>query len=414
MGAAPARSAPPGLDATERRVLNPRPFRVFRKAYSTAEAKAGVAVLALLAAVAAWVAWRGAHPDPSLVAAEAASGERAGGAGSAGATTATARPAASAPAAEPAPSDAAGRGDAAWAPGRGALHTAADRGALPASLAGAGWSEGPLSRFDAENLYVKIDGRADFFLARGFRSMVFVSLAGPADETVDVELYDLGSPENALGAFSAEKTPEAKPKNGGGTSWYVARNALFVARASSYVRAIGSDESPAVLAQLERLRKAFEGGIAAGEKPWTVALFGDALDLPPDRLQYAAESAFSFGFARNVSSATLDDGETELFVLPAGAEAKAKDLAAQFEKGFLSYGETSVVAGETWVKDRYLGAFSRAKAAGTFVVGVRGAPDAAKAAVELAKLEKAVLALPPEVARKAAAGPPPAAKGGDE
>lgn len=391
MGAAPARSAPPGLDATERRVLNPRPFRVFRKSYSVTEAKAGAAIVVLLALLAAWVAWRGAHPDPSLVLEPAA-------------RAASAAP--TAPAAGPSVPPA--------APERGGSPVAPDRGDLPVALAGKGWSEGPLSRFDAENLYVKIDGRADFFLARGFRSMVFVTLSGPADAAVDVELYDLGSPENALGAFSAEKTPDAKPKSGGGTSWYVARNALFVARGSSYVRAIGSDESPVVVAQLERLRKAFEGGISAGEKPWTVALFGDALGLPPDRLQYAAESAFSFGFARNVSSATLDDGETELFVLPAGDVGKAKALAAQFEKGFLSYGEKAVVAGEPWVKDRYLGAFSRAKAAGTFVVGVRGAPETAKGAEALAKLEKAVLALPPEVAKKAAAGPPAAAKGEGE
>ena len=201
-----------------------------------------------------------------------------------------------------------------------------------------------------------------------------------------------------------------KASSGGGTTWYVARNALFLARGESYARAIGSDESPAVLAQLETLRKAFEGGIAAGEKPWTVALFADALGLPPDRLQYAAENAFSFGFAKNVTSATLDDGETELFVLPAGDAAKAKTLSAKFEEGFLSYGEKVAAAGASWVKDRYLSTFSRTVAAGTMVVGVRGAQDMAKGAEALAKLEKAVLALPPDVAKRAAAGPPVAAK----
>ena len=85
----------------------------------------------------------------------------------------------------------------------------------------------------------------------------------------------------------------------------------------------------------------------------------DALGLPPDRLQYAAENAFSFGFARNVSSVTLDDGETELFVLPAGDAAKATVLATKFEEGFLSYGEKAVVTDVTWVKDRYLSTFSR-------------------------------------------------------
>ena len=401
MGAATVRNAPSGLDASERRVLNPRPFRVFRKSYSVTEAKAGAVVLLGLAALAAWVVWRGAHPDPGLFADPASTA-----AGSVAIAEIEGRRAPDGPVAR----GRIPRGSRGGAPPSGGAAAAVDRGALPASLAATGWKERTPSRFDAENLYVKINGRADFFLSRGFRSLTFVTLEGPSGTAVDVELYDLGSAENALGALAAERPPETKASSGGGTTWYVARNALFLARGESYARAIGSDESPAVLAQLEALRKAFEGGISAGEKPWTVALFADALGLPPDRLQYAAENAFSFGFAKNVTSATLDDGETELFVLPAGDAAKAKTLSAKFEEGFLSYGEKVAAAGASWVKDRYLSTFSRTVAAGTMVVGVRGAQDPAKGAEALAKLEKAVLALPPDVAKKAAAGPPAAAK----
>jgi len=400
MGAASVRNAPTGLDASERRVLNPRPFRVFRKSYSVTEAKAGAVVLLGLVSLAAWVVWRGAHPDPGLFADPAATA-----AGSVAIADVEGRRAPDGPSVAGAP-----RAELSGTVPSGGAATAVDRGALPASLSAPGWKERTVSRFDAENLYVKINGRADFFLSRGFRSLTFVTLEGPSGTTVDVELYDLGSAENALGAFAAEKPPETKASSSGGTSWYVARNALFLARGESYARAIGSDESPAVLAQLEVLRKAFEGAIAAGEKPWTVALFADALGLPPDRLQYTAENAFSFGFARNVTSATLDDGETELFVLPAGDEAKAKALSAKFGEGFLSYGEKVEAAGASWVKDRYLSTFSRSVAAETMVVGVRGAPDLAKGAEALAKLEKAVLALSPDVAKKAAAGPPAAAK----
>lgn len=398
MGAATARVSPSGLDARERRVLNPRPWRVFRKTYSTAEARAGAVVVVLLAGLGAWVAWRGAHPDPWLY------GDPALVPTGSGVEVVDVKGRRSP---DGLPLDAAAR------PGATSAASPADRGDLPL-LAAPGWAEGPVSRFDAENLYVKINGRADFFLVRGFRSLTFVTLTGGGGALVDVEAYDLGSAENALGAFGAERPPETAATSAGGTSWYLARNALFLARGSSYVRAIGSDETPEVLAQLAHVRTAFEAGLAAGEKPWTVSLFGDALGLPPDRLQYTAENAFSFGFARNVTSATLDDGETELFVLPAADAATARTLAAKLEEGFLGYGERAEVGGATWVKDVYLGAYSRATAAGTMVVGVRGAPDPAKAAAPLAKLEKAVRALPPEVARKAAAGPPAAAgsKGG--
>jgi len=398
MGAAPGRGVPGGLDATERRVLNPRPYRVFRKRWSTAEAKAGAGVLAGLVLLATWVAWRGAHPDPALFGDPSRLAT-----GMAKVAEIEGRRAPDGPA--PAAIREALSGSAPDVP----ASSGSDRGTLPDALATEGWSEGPVSRFDAENLYVKIDGRADFFLSRGFRSLTFVTLTGPDDAAVDLELYDLGSTENALGALVAEKAPDAKATTARGTSWYVARNALFLARGESYLRAIGSDESPAVLAQLGALRKAFEAGLAAGEKPWTVALFGDALGLPEDRLQYTAENAFSFGFAKNVTSAALDD-DTELFVAPAADEAKARELAARFEEGFLSYGTKAEADGATWVKDQYLETYARTVAAGTMVVGVKGAPDPAKGSALLAKLEKAVRALPPDVARRAAAGPPAAAR----
>jgi hypothetical protein len=341
-------------------VLNPRPYRVFRKTYSVAEAKAGAAVLLVLGVLAGWIVWKGAHPDPTLFA-------------------------------DPATAFASAK-------------KLSGRGPLPSELVSRDWKEGTPSTFDADNLYVKINGRADFFLARGFRSLTFVTLSGPGGTAVDIEWYDLGSAENALGAFSAEKPPSETASTEDGTSWYVSRNALFVARATAYIRAIGSDETDPVKAQLAHLRTAVSSSVASGEKPWTVALFEDALGIPAGRLNHAAENAFSFGFARNVTWGTLEDGETELFVMPAPDEASAADFAAKFEEGFLNYGEKVTVGGAVWVKDRYLATFARSVPAGLMAVGIRGAKDPATAATHLEKLRAASAALPPAVAKKAAQG----------
>ena len=64
------------------------------------------------------------------------------------------------------------------------------------NLAAEGWKEGGISHFDAQNLYVKIDGRADFFLSRGFNQLSFVSLTNDArpGTAVDVEFYDMVLP----------------------------------------------------------------------------------------------------------------------------------------------------------------------------------------------------------------------------
>lgn len=305
-------------------------------------------MLALLAAIAGWVAWRGRHPDPTLFL-------------------------------DP--------------------HTLLDpgvstvpRGVLPAGLAPAGWAESGLARFDAQNLYVKIDGRADFFLARGFKDLAFVTLRQPggAGAAVDVEFYDLGSPENAGSALAGEKPPEIPAQSTEGSTWYVARNALFVARGPYYVRAIGSDESPAVLAQLEHLRGVLGSSLAAGATSWADALFYGKLGIAAGRVAFQQENAFSFGFAKDVYVATMDDGDTELFVAKAADAAAATALASRFDKGFLEYGDPAPHGGVSWVKDRYLGTFARAASVGDTVVGVRGAAKVEEAEKALARLREAV------------------------
>lgn len=337
-----------GLNARETRVLNPRPRRHHRPRYSLLEVRLGAGVLAFLALIAGWVAWAGAHPDPGLLA-EVAALE--------------------------------------------APPAALERGDLPAEIAAPGWREGRLARFDAKNLYEKINGRADFFTTRGFLGLTFVSLSHESG-TVDVEFYDMGSAENALGAFSAEKPPEAPATIANGTQWYLARNAAFVARGRHYARLLGSDEGPAVRAQLDHLRRVLEQGLAAGERPWSHTLFADTLAIPPDRVSFEKENAFSFGFARNVHVGLLPDGETEAFVAAAPDAAAARDLVRRFEEGFLSYGEKEDRAGAVWIKDRYLNTWSRVVSEGPMVVGVRGAARIEGAAAVLEKLRAGVAALP--------------------
>jgi hypothetical protein len=363
----------PGLTAKEKRVLNPNPYRHYRRTYRVAEVRAGMFVLVLLGLVASWVVWMGRHPDPSLFATlvpkDSTVAIPPGGASTAPAAGSGAAPAASASAS-------------------GAAST------LPKNLAPAGWKQGPASAFDANNLYEKIDGRAEYFLSRGFRSLAFATFSkdGAPTTTIDLELYDLGSPENAMSAFNGEKPADVTAKDRDGSTWYTARNALFLARGASYVRAIGSDESSETKVALASLTRVLSSGLAAGERSSAQKLLVDALGAPADKVSFVAENAFSFGFANGVHTAQLPD-ESDAFLMPARSEGDAAGLAEKFQKAVADYGEPADVNGKTWIKDRYLGAFSHAEAVGPYVVGVRGAPSAEAGAATLAKLLKASAAL---------------------
>jgi len=359
--------------------------RHHRPTYSRAEFRIGLVVLAGLALVVGWVAWRGRNPDPALFSAGEdllASAPRTGDAGYDAGGGMRAQP------------DRAGRtaaGPATAAADENAA--AADRGPLPAGLAAPGWTEGRVSTFGPENLYEKIDGREGFYKSLGFRRLWFVSIPRADDPAtvVDVELYDLGETGNALGAYAGERPQGGEPIVAADGLSHLDRNALVLARGPYYVRAIGSDESAAVRDELEHLRGALEAGLPGEPLPRAFGLFVGRMGFAPDRVTYMAENAFSFGFAKDVYAARLDD-DTELFVADAGSGKDAVALANRFTEGFRGYGRAiEASAGVDWTEDRYIHTVAGAKGVGRWTVGVRGAPDRKAAETGLARIERAVL-----------------------
>jgi len=387
----------------DQRIFVEQGRRHFRRTYSAAEVRIGAVIVVALLVVLGWVIWKGAHPDPELFstglehladAPERIQGEEPN----------RAAPAESAPS-RGASYDGGGEEDggphsATEGAGSVASTTApapsGDRGGLPTGLAAPGWTEGPVSRFDETNLYVKIDGREDYYKSFGFRHLTFVSLTADDDDsrTVDIEMYDMGTAPNALGAYSGERSADVKPIVGATGMHHVDRNALFLTRGRLYVRAIGSEESPAVAGELDHLLGVLERSLPGEPLPWAYALFTGELGLDPGKVSYTPENAFSFEFADSVYSATLADGETELFVMKTDSEDAARKLTGEFHGGFLNYGTDIPDAKKvSWVKDRYLGTVAGAVSTRVWLMGVRGAPDVPSAERELARLTKAVATL---------------------
>ena len=336
----------------EERLFNPDGRRHYRRSYSTIEVAWGLAVLVGLALVAAWVGWMGAHPDPSLFDNSASLLD----------------------------------------PGT----VEVDRGPLPAELAAEGYREGKLSSFGPDNLFEKINGRADYFKSRGFERLWFVTLVHLEQPAlaVDLELYDMGAVENALGAFTGEKPPETQPQRESGGVHYRAGNAAYLARGRFYARAIGGAEEPDVLRQLTHLVQRLTETLEGQALPWGHRLLSEGLQVPDSDVGFHRENAFSFGFARGVFTALLSD-ETELFVLASQDEASAGALAERFVEGFASIGERTPAADGPWVVDRYLSTWASTRSRGPIVYGVRGAPDQARGREALQRLHQVVEGLSP-------------------
>jgi hypothetical protein len=351
-------------------------WRIYRRSYSLAEVRWGLASFAVLLVVAGWVVWKGRHPaDPNLFSDGASLLV-------APATAPVPLPAAE-PEAEPVPAPTAAAGPL---PGRGPL---------PRGLGGSGWSEGQVAQYTEDNLYEKIDGRADYFRAFQFKRLHSVLVTSDKDSavTVDVEMYDVSNNANALGAYSGERPPNAKVEVTAAGLHHFDRNALYLARGPFYIRVIGSDETPVVSEKLRQIAEKMLTDVGGEPLPWAYGLFIGQMNLSADKITYSAKNAFSLAFADDVWAVRPQGKETdlELFVSARSEPGAARKLSGQLHKAFLELGAPAGKAGgAALVKDQFLGLISAVKTQGKYVLGVRGAADAASAAAELGRLGKAL------------------------
>ena len=328
----------------------------YRRAYSKTEPRIGLLILIGLAGILGWVAWKGQHPDPELFATDVGIVE-----GSKEDLSSQA-------------SSSFGGGQSGSESGRSGASP--DRSPLPEAITATGWREEGLSRFGPDNLYEKINGREDYYKSFGFQSLLFVSLVHESGSVfVDIECFDMGTSPNALGAYSGERSAGVTPEvDARGLSHYD-RNAYFLVRGPYYIRAIGSEESSTVLAQLETLEARLSEALTGESLPWGYSLFVGRLSADPGGVSYALENAMSFSFGRRVYASLAADGETERFATVRQDAASAEALAGQFTEGFLDFGsEAGESGGIRWIEDRYLGTIAGVISSGRWVLGVEAHP----------------------------------------
>lgn len=338
-------------------VFNTFKRKLYRPFYSVREFQVGLVCLAVLGGVLAWVAHRGAHPDPGLFRTDenllSAKGTN---------VVVYKRPV------EP------------WRePGNATAAAPASLGPFPAEIVGDGWTaSAPVSEFDESNLYNKIDGREGFYKSFGFKRLYFLSLAS-GKLSVDIELFDLGSIENALGAMAAEI---AKPDAEFDGLFYATANAGFLVQGRYYARLIGSDDDETIRRKIASVRSALVTKLPGGELPWAYALFSGKLRVSPARMQYYPKDAFSFEFATDVYAAKVK-GDTEVFV---SRRSDAAAMAGKFAEAFAEYGKP--VPGTPLFRNEYIGTFDGVAAHGEYVIGVRLAPNAEEALEWMKKLRE--------------------------
>jgi hypothetical protein len=147
-----------------------------------------------------------------------------------------------------------------------------------------GWEASAKDRtFNRQTLYDYMDGGAEVYLAFDFREVFSRKYGGPGGRDLTLDIYDMGSPGEAFGAFSCDRQD---PGVGIGQESEYGPGLLRFWQGRYFVTIMASsDDETAAAAILELGREAAKSLGPPGAKPDLVA-FLPTESLRPDRTSY--------------------------------------------------------------------------------------------------------------------------------
>ena len=195
--------------------------------------------------------------------------------------------------------------------------------------------------FTPENLYQLIDGRAEFYLAYDMVRMNFTRFEknDDSDIFINVSVYDMGTPTNAFGVFSTERSQVSEELKIGRDA-YRSGTDYFLWKARYYVRVIPSNDSVELqLIAMELAKKLDEALWDSGEPVWGLSA------LPKEKLighsvRYYLVDAMALDFMKNTYLATYKRNQTDVtvFLSRRGSVETARDVIIRYTEHARLYG----------------------------------------------------------------------------
>ena len=244
--------------------------------------------------------------------------------------------------------------------------------------------------FAPDDLFNKIDGKADLYLTAGFVQLHCQRFALKAANDVWMEwfVYDMGALPQAFSVFSLQRRSEAQALDLTEFA-YQTQNALFFVSGRYYIEAVTAMPTEPMMAAMRAMARQF---VAA--HPPGVAVIPELKLFPPENLEAGSQGlqvADAFGFDRftNVFTAKyrLPDGATNVEVLAflemTKTSADAAALRDTYRSFLLANGGKEIEsqdAGSIGKPIEFMGNIEIVFSEDNAVAGVHAAPDAASAA----------------------------------
>jgi len=267
-----------------------------------------------------------------------------------------------------------------------------DLGILPASFLDDGWQpDGRLESYDPSNLYEKINGAAEQYLAFGFKELSYLTVAQD-NATITLELYDQGSFPNVLGLFAAQGGGARDVERSGDMFFFRTTVGAIGGVGNYYFKISASTDSAPVVEKAMAMTADLKTlPMSGGGAPLPYQALTTGLDVPFSQVSYVKENVFQYDFLSEFWFAPAGDGEARMFLHQSGSAKKAADdFASLVEEQSYEYQVIQNEPTRVVLKHEFLNTIFTVILDGPLIYGIDGATDADEADSLIARIRKVV------------------------
>jgi len=249
-----------------------------------------------------------------------------------------------------------------------------------------GWRHAePPESYDRETLYHYMNGKARVYLDYGFVKLDHVQFAQPGGRpAIDVDVYDMGSPNGAFGIYSLDRGDEL-PRHYRKRLGYMIDSARFFWKGRHYVTITSPDTSPDTIEAITSLSLYLEKSVPGHTQAIPMLTAFPAEGKVPESEQYFAINFMGHDFMGGGFTAAYEEkgGRFKLFLSLKESPETAAEAFSRLKQSLSDYGE---IVGEVsdigesafQAKDNYVGTWLVALS-GNSIVGAVGFHDQARA-----------------------------------
>ncbi len=199
-----------------------------------------------------------------------------------------------------------------------------------------------VGQFTADNLYERINGRAELYLAYDVVSLTTATFEDKTDigRFIELSVFDMGNPTNAFGIFSVERFQGYPPLDLGRMSYHSDSN-VYIWKGKYYITIVTSDstdEFKQMSLDLGRLVTATL--VDSGERVWGLSALPQDY-LITDSVQYFKVDTLGLDFMQNTYTAEYLKGEipVKAFLSQQASSDAAQELIDRYAEYSQEYGQ---------------------------------------------------------------------------